>query len=66
MLPQVALQDIQSPKRAGNVSIEPLALPGPLLLKVRRFTDARGAFAETYNRRDFAALGIEDEFVQDN
>jgi dTDP-4-dehydrorhamnose 3,5-epimerase len=33
---------------------------------VRRFADARGVFTETYSRRDFAAIGIPDEFVQDN
>ncbi len=31
-----------------------------------RHGDARGFFAETYNRKVFAALGIEGEFVQDN
>ena len=53
-------------KRVGNVSVEPLPLPGSLLLKVRHFADARGVFAETYNRREFAALGVAEEFVQDN
>jgi dTDP-4-dehydrorhamnose 3,5-epimerase len=66
MLPQVALPSAPSAKRVGNVSVEPLPLPGPLLLKVRHFADARGVFAETYNRREFAALGVAEEFVQDN
>ncbi len=30
------------------------------------FGDARGFFFESYNRRALAALGIADEFVQDN
>jgi len=53
--------------RAGNVSawIFP-GLAGPLLIEVRRFADSRGAFAETFSQRDFAALGIAEEFVQDN
>lgn len=53
-------------RRAGNVTAAPLSLHGPLLLTVRHFADARGVFAETYSRRDFAALGIAEDFVQDN
>ena len=74
MPPQVALPtatapaapQAANPRRAGNVSAVALALPGPLLLQVRRFADDRGAFAETYSRRDFAAVGVPEEFVQDN
>lgn len=55
------------PLRAGNATAWTFpGLPGPLLIEVRRFGDARGVFAETFSRRDFAALGIEEEFVQDN
>jgi dTDP-4-dehydrorhamnose 3,5-epimerase len=36
------------------------------LVSTRRFADARGYFAETYNRRRFSELGIDVEFVQDN
>lgn len=39
---------------------------GPLLVTVRRFGDHRGFFMETYARRDFEAVGIAGEFVQDN
>lgn len=53
-------------RRAGNVEARGLAIDGPLLLSVRRFGDARGVFAETYSRRDFAAVGVAEEFVQDN
>lgn len=52
--------------RAGNFEARRLAIPGPLLISARRFGDARGLFMETYSRRDFAALGIAEEFVQDN
>jgi dTDP-4-dehydrorhamnose 3,5-epimerase len=37
-----------------------------LLVSVRKFGDARGYFLETYSRRDYDALGIDCEFVQDN
>jgi dTDP-4-dehydrorhamnose 3,5-epimerase len=44
----------------------PLALPGPLLVESRVFSDGRGSFLETWNRRTLAAAGLEASFVQDN
>ncbi|MDO9501198.1 dTDP-4-dehydrorhamnose 3,5-epimerase family protein, partial [Falsiroseomonas sp.] len=52
--------------RSGSAEATSFDIAGPLLVSVRRFADARGAFVETYSRRDFAAIGIPDEFVQDN
>ncbi len=66
MLPKVALSGTTPTRPAGNVSVSILPLPGPLLLEVRRFADTRGVFSETYNRRDFATVGVAEEFVQDN
>jgi dTDP-4-dehydrorhamnose 3,5-epimerase len=37
-----------------------------LVLEPRVFEDARGFFFEAYNERTFAALGIQQQFVQDN
>jgi dTDP-4-dehydrorhamnose 3,5-epimerase len=37
-----------------------------LLIETNRFSDKRGHFAETYNRKRFAKFGIMQEFVQDN
>jgi dTDP-4-dehydrorhamnose 3,5-epimerase len=51
---------------SGNFEMRPLSIEGPLLIAARRFVDARGHFAETYSRRDFTALGIAEELVQDN
>ena len=48
------------------VQITSLAIPDVRLVVPDRFGDARGFFSETYSRRDFAAGGIADEFVQDN
>ncbi|MGO4704945.1 dTDP-4-dehydrorhamnose 3,5-epimerase [Microvirga sp. 2MCAF38] len=48
------------------VEIEPTALPEVKLVRTKAFGDSRGFFTETYNRQAFAAVGIEDEFVQDN
>jgi dTDP-4-dehydrorhamnose 3,5-epimerase len=48
------------------MEITDTTLPGIKLLTPRRFSDARGFFAETYSRRVLAAAGIDIEFVQDN
>lgn len=40
--------------------------PEVLLLRPRVFGDARGFFFESYNRKAFASIGIDAEFVQDN
>jgi dTDP-4-dehydrorhamnose 3,5-epimerase len=37
-----------------------------MIIEVRAFEDPRGFFMETWNRRDFEALGLEMDFVQDN
>jgi dTDP-4-dehydrorhamnose 3,5-epimerase len=39
---------------------------GLVILEPAAFGDVRGFFMETYNRRDFEALGISACFVQDN
>ena len=48
-----------------SVSITSLSIPEAMLLVPDRFGDERGFFSETYSRRDLAAGGIADEFVQD-
>ncbi|MBW8370897.1 MAG: dTDP-4-dehydrorhamnose 3,5-epimerase [Thiobacillus sp.] len=40
--------------------------PDVLLLRPKVYGDARGFFFESYNRKAFAELGIDAEFVQDN
>ena len=42
------------------------ALNGVALLEPRIFADDRGYFLESYNREKLAALGITENFVQDN
>jgi dTDP-4-dehydrorhamnose 3,5-epimerase len=41
-------------------------IPDVLLLKPRVFPDSRGYFLETYNKKTFADLGVEEAFLQDN
>ncbi|MFV2002707.1 MAG: dTDP-4-dehydrorhamnose 3,5-epimerase family protein, partial [Paracoccaceae bacterium] len=48
------------------MKIEETGIAGLLILTPRRFGDARGFFAESYNRATLAQHGIKTEFVQDN
>jgi dTDP-4-dehydrorhamnose 3,5-epimerase len=43
-----------------------LEIPDVKVIVPKRNFDNRGFFSETYNRRDWAKLGIEADFVQDN
>ena len=45
---------------------KPLGIEGLFFLQPKVFGDARGYFLETWNEKDFAALGIKTPFVQDN
>jgi dTDP-4-dehydrorhamnose 3,5-epimerase len=49
-----------------NFSAERLSIPEVILIRVRQFSDSRGRFLETYRKAEFAELGIECDFVQDN
>jgi dTDP-4-dehydrorhamnose 3,5-epimerase len=42
------------------------SLPDVWVIEPRVLNDARGFFIETYHRDKYAALGITDDFVQDN
>lgn len=48
------------------MKIEQTSLPGVVLIKPGVFKDGRGFFMEAWNARDFAAAGIDADFVQDN
>ena len=48
------------------MKVIPTAIPEVLLLEPKVFGDPRGFFYESWNRRTFAELGIDAEFVQDN
>jgi dTDP-4-dehydrorhamnose 3,5-epimerase len=50
----------------GRLEVQPLEIPDVKLIRTRRISDARGFFCETYRRADFAALGMADDFIQDN
>ena len=48
------------------MKVTPTALPDVLLIESRVFSDDRGFFFESWNRRAMAAAGIDADFVQDN
>lgn len=41
-------------------------IPGLLIIEPGQLNDSRGFFMESYSRRKYIELGIDDEFVQDN
>ena len=48
----------------ARVTETPLA--GLLVVDIEYFQDERGFFMESWNKRDFAAVGIHADFVQDS
>ncbi|KAF1081098.1 MAG: dTDP-4-dehydrorhamnose 3,5-epimerase [Candidatus Rifleibacterium amylolyticum] len=48
------------------MKITPTAIPDVLVIEPVVFSDARGFFLETWNRRKFAEAGLDADFVQDN
>lgn len=50
----------------GKIEVRQTDLEGVLLITPQIFKDPRGFFIESYNLRDFSAMGINDTFVQDN
>ena len=48
------------------MKITPLSIPDVMILEPERFSDQRGFFSETYNRRALADRGIKLKFVQDS
>ena len=48
------------------MKVTPTAIPEVLVVEPRVFGDARGFFFESWNRRAFAAAGLDVDFVQDN
>jgi len=49
-----------------HLNVRSLFIPDVKLIETARIVDARGYFAETYVRQDFAAHGITYDFLQDN
>ena len=50
----------------GKFNFIQTELPGVVIIEPTVFGDARGYFMETFQKEEFAAAGIDHEFVQDN
>jgi len=50
----------------GKITVLQTGIKGVIQVEPQLFPDSRGFFVESYNKRDFSAAGISDEFVQDN
>jgi len=48
------------------MNVHKTILDGLFMIEPKRFGDHRGFFAETYSRRNYARLGLDVDFVQDN
>ncbi len=48
------------------MNVIPTAIPDVLILEPKVFTDARGFFYESFNKKAMQAVGITGDFVQDN
>jgi dTDP-4-dehydrorhamnose 3,5-epimerase len=48
------------------MNIKKTKIPEVLILEPKVFGDERGFFLESYNQRDFAEMGLQRNFVQDN
>ena len=48
------------------MKVDKTKIPGVFVFTPERYGDARGFFAETWNRRQLAAAGVDIDFVQDN
>src|SRR5260221_840875 len=49
-----------------QLDVQALSIPDVKLIKTPRISDARGYFCETFQRADFAAQGMDHDFLQDN
>ena len=50
----------------GKIKVTPCDIDGLYVIEPKVFGDERGYFVETYNKQEFAANGLDMEFVQDN
>lgn len=50
----------------GNFTFTQLKINGVFVIEPKTFGDYRGYFMETYNKKDFNAVGLHYDFVQDN
>jgi dTDP-4-dehydrorhamnose 3,5-epimerase len=49
-----------------KLRVTPTPLAGLRVVEIEYFKDERGFLIESWNKKDFAAVGLTDDFVQDN
>jgi hypothetical protein len=52
--------------KGKRLDVHALSIPDVKLITTPRISDARGYFCETFQRADFAAQGLDNDFLQDN
>ena len=50
----------------GKINRIVTSIPDLFILETKAFGDQRGYFLENYNKMDFAEIGLDSDFVQDN
>jgi len=50
----------------GKINRIDTSIPDLFILETKAFGDQRGYFLENYNKMDFAEIGLDSDFVQDN
>ena len=60
------LPRIDSKGMRMQLDVRCLVIPDVKLIRTPRFSDARGYFCETFQRADFIAQGLANDFLQDN
>ena len=53
-------------KVSRNFEFEETSIEGVWKINVKKYGDNRGYFSETYKKEDFEAVGINNNFIQDN
>ena len=57
---------IEGTAKRMHLGVQALSIPDVKLIRTPRIFDARGYFCETFQRADFAAQGLDNDFFQDN
>jgi len=57
---------IDGKEKRMQLDVHALSIPDVKLITTPRISDARGYFCETFQRADFAAQGLDNDFLQDN
>jgi dTDP-4-dehydrorhamnose 3,5-epimerase len=57
---------VDAKRKRPQLEVYALEIPDVKLIRTPRISDPRGYFCETFHRADFAARGLDHDFLQDN